>query len=341
MVFTGIQNALIITFALTNFRYSSKPIIMKISILSIALFFSFSFGYAQAQDCSDLFFSEYVEGSGNNKTLEIYNPTGTAIDLSTYEIKRYSNGSPVPTETLTLSGTIQPFSAVVVTNGQTDSVWVAGGGYWSLPIADELYGLGDLHCSGDYPTPMYFNGNDAMTLETITGVVVDIFGKYGDDPGNNGWNDIPPTYTAGDQWWTSWSKDNTLIRKPGVKKGVTENPVLFKINEEWDSIPKDVFDSLRFHTCDCEVLGIGEKINVQSIAIYPNPLTGSSVTVDASMDVTKLELVNLIGQVIWETAIGLPSRQVQVDLPSDLEGIYLLRVYFTDSRSAMQKLVIR
>jgi hypothetical protein len=312
---------------------------MKQIILSIALLFSFSLVFSQ--DCTELFFSEYVEGSGNNKTLEIYNPSANPIDLGEYEIKRYSNGSPVPTETLSLSGTIQPYSAVVVTNGQTDSVWVSNGGYWSLPIDDELYDLGDLHCSGDYPTPMYFNGNDALTLETITGVVVDIFGKYGDDPGENGWNDIPPNYIAGDQWWTSWSKDKTLVRKPGVKKGVTENPALFKINEEWDSIPKDSFDSLRFHTCDCEALGIEEQVGSHSMAIYPNPLTGNRVTVDASFEFLKLELMNLMGQLVWESGTGLPSRHSTVELPVNLEGVYLLRVYFTDDRSAMQKLVIR
>lgn len=91
-----------------------------------------------AQDCNDLFFSEYVEGSANNKTLEIYNPTSNAVDLSLYVIKRYSNGSPFPTEELILSGTLQPKDVVVVTNGQTDSLWVSNGGYWSLPISDEL-----------------------------------------------------------------------------------------------------------------------------------------------------------------------------------------------------------
>ena len=44
-----------------------------------------------AQDCSDLFISEYVEGSGNNKALEIYNPTTTSIALNGYKIERYSN----------------------------------------------------------------------------------------------------------------------------------------------------------------------------------------------------------------------------------------------------------
>jgi predicted extracellular nuclease len=45
-------------------------------------------------DCSDLFISEYVEGSHNNKALEIYNPTDTDINLNgTYDLVRYSNGA--------------------------------------------------------------------------------------------------------------------------------------------------------------------------------------------------------------------------------------------------------
>ncbi len=52
--------------------------------------------------CSDLFFSEYVEGYANNKAVEIYNPTGDAINLSGYSIARFSNGSTTaapPTQT--------------------------------------------------------------------------------------------------------------------------------------------------------------------------------------------------------------------------------------------------
>ena len=45
--------------------------------------------------CSDLFISEYVEGYANNKAIEIYNPTGDAIQLSDYSLARFSNGSTV------------------------------------------------------------------------------------------------------------------------------------------------------------------------------------------------------------------------------------------------------
>jgi hypothetical protein len=39
----------------------------------------------------DLFFSEYAEGSSNNKYLEIYNPTEAAVSLALYAYPRVSN----------------------------------------------------------------------------------------------------------------------------------------------------------------------------------------------------------------------------------------------------------
>ncbi len=36
---------------------------------------------------SDLFFSQYIEGSGNNKCVEIYNGTGAAVNLNGYSIE--------------------------------------------------------------------------------------------------------------------------------------------------------------------------------------------------------------------------------------------------------------
>jgi predicted extracellular nuclease len=55
---------------------------------------------------SELFFSEYVEGTSNNKALEIYNPSAAAIDLSVYKVKLYANGASVPTSTQILSGNV-------------------------------------------------------------------------------------------------------------------------------------------------------------------------------------------------------------------------------------------
>ena len=46
-----------------------------------------------AVDSENLFFSEYIEGSSNNKVLEIYNPTGSAVDLSEYKVQQSNNGA--------------------------------------------------------------------------------------------------------------------------------------------------------------------------------------------------------------------------------------------------------
>jgi len=64
-----------------------------IKILLSVSFLCFSI-FAHGQ-CDELFFSEYVEGYANNKALEIYNPTGEAVNLSDYSIARFSNGSTV------------------------------------------------------------------------------------------------------------------------------------------------------------------------------------------------------------------------------------------------------
>jgi hypothetical protein len=309
--------------------------------LVLSSFFALVSFALMAQDCSNLFISEYVEGSANNKTLEIYNPTGNPVDLSLYVIRRYSNGSPVPTESLILSGTIQPKDVVVVTNGQTDSLWVQNGGYWSLPISEELYNLGDLHCSGVYPTPMYFNGDDAMTLETTTGGVIDIFGKIGEQP-ENGWNDIPPSYTAGSQFWTSWTEDQTLIRKFSVKKGVTANPALFMVHTEWDSIPEDTFDSLGFHRCDCGSLGIGDyRIDAPSVLIYPNPAAGNELNVDVSVGWRTSEITTVTGQLVRRYEKETAVRRDVLDISRIGKGLYLVRFIFDDQTSVIHKVMIR
>ena len=63
---------------------------MKQFLLSVSVLFAMS---VNAQDCSELFISEYVEGTSQNKAIEVYNPTDASIDLSNYTIERYSNGA--------------------------------------------------------------------------------------------------------------------------------------------------------------------------------------------------------------------------------------------------------
>ena len=75
----------------------------------------------------DLFINRYISGSSNNKGLEIYNPTGTSVNLSFYVLELWSNGAgpsysnPVttqatPTATLHLSGTLPAGGTVEILN---------------------------------------------------------------------------------------------------------------------------------------------------------------------------------------------------------------------------------
>ena len=47
---------------------------------------------------SDLFFSEYVEGTSNNKALEIFNGTAAPVNLATegYNVQMYFTARPRP-----------------------------------------------------------------------------------------------------------------------------------------------------------------------------------------------------------------------------------------------------
>ncbi len=181
--------------------------------------------------CDEIFISEYVEGSGFNKALELYNPTANPINLNNYRLAQYNNGSSTPGVYSTLSGIIQPYGTrVLVLDKRTGN-----------PATDP-----DLAAKADTfmnPTNtaevLYFNGDDAIVLERLNGTVVDIFGKIGEDPGS-AWGSGGNT-----------SANHTLVRKPGITQGVTTSPSFFDPNDEWIAYPQDFFDSLGTHLSAC------------------------------------------------------------------------------------------
>jgi hypothetical protein len=311
-----------------------------------------------SQDCTDLFISEYVEGSSQNKAIEIYNPTPNAIPLDDYVLKRYANGETTTNYIMNLLQTggpthIQPNDVIVITNGQ-----VTPNEYGS--VSEELYNLGDLHCSGDHSnSPMYFNGNDAVTLERKNGTIVDLFGKVGQDPGE-GWTNITDStiiwypggvethstivnYAAGDVFWIAWTQNHTLVRKPAVKKGVKSNPILFKVHEEYDSLPENFYDSLGFHTCQCETAmakedpGLPEK----EFFCYPNPVLHKEFIVKGTDLIESVELYNALGQVVKQQHNAFRRGDLLVSIPELREGLYLVKVNFAGHDWKVGKIMVR
>jgi len=74
---------------------------------------------------TDLFISEYIEGSSNNKAVEIFNGTGASVDLSAYAIRRYDNGSSSVGATIALSGTLADGEVFVVANSSANAAILA------------------------------------------------------------------------------------------------------------------------------------------------------------------------------------------------------------------------
>lgn len=153
---------------------------------------------------SELYISEYVEGSSNNKYLELYNPTEQTIDLSQYALDLNTNGGSNWSNDgsgfknyTELSGTLAAKSTIVYKNANA-----------------EIYDGEATECSA-----VNFNGNDPIGLFK-NGKLIDIVGTF-----NGGSADF--------------AKDVTLRRKASVNApSTTYNP------NDWDELSKDDISGL-------------------------------------------------------------------------------------------------
>ena len=140
--------------------------------------------YTKSGGATDLIISEYVEGSSYNKAIELYNGTGSSIDLSNYSLKKQTNGAGDFGNELTLSGTLANNDTyVIVSNAGTPNL---SGNTW-VDLATNSQALN-------------FNGNDAVALYK-NGVQLDVVGVVNQT--------------------SDWGKDVTLVRKSSVTSPTT------------------------------------------------------------------------------------------------------------------------
>ena len=118
---------------------------------------------------TELYLSEYVEGSSNNKALEIKNETSASVSLSNYSIKKQTNGTGAWSTGLILSGTLAVNGKfVIVNNGMASTCY-------SITTANVSTAAGE----------MTFNGNDAIGLFK-NGVLIDGIGTFNGGTANFG-----------------------------------------------------------------------------------------------------------------------------------------------------------
>ena len=323
----------------------------KLILLMVAIAIS---QFIIAQDCTELFISEYVEGSGNNKAIEIYNPTLEAIDLSDYQLVRYSNGGFEP-HAVGLTGTIEAEDAFVVVLEKLDP----NGTGFEQPVDSALQEKADIFLCPVYEVNkmMYFNGNDAVTLEKSNGDVIDIFARVGSPDPENGWTDITDTtitwnnggvpedyhitdYIVGPLFWLSWTKDHTLVRKQNVMHGVVDNPDVFVVTMEWDSLPKNTFENLGEHLCDCHENSIADNSLNINVTLFPNPVTNGEVNIDSEENMAAVELLNTLGQTIIRENLQSGTKTHSLKLNSINNGVYFVKVTFKGNNTLVRKIVI-
>ena len=191
---------------------------------------SFMYSY---EFVSDLFFSEYIEGSGNNKALEIYNPTDVGIDLAGYTIGGTSNEATdweyFYTFPDTVALTVAPMSTFVIADAGSDQ---------------ELLALADWAAA--YPGPTSYNGNDARGLFRIVGLDTILIDAVGDVN-----NPTAADYAAAGM--EDAMGEHTLVRKASLTMG---NPDWMMsagtdaASSEWVIFPQNTFRFLGTHPHD-------------------------------------------------------------------------------------------
>ena len=166
-----------------------------------------------------LIISEYIEGSSNNKALELYNTSLDTVDLSNYKILKITNGGSWDEQTFYLTGFLGPNSTYVLSHSSASST------------------INDV---SDVQVNLNHNGNDALAL-SFNDSIIDQIGMEGDSP-SEGW------FVAG---VSTATKNHTLRRKLTFTNGNTnwENSAGTDIeNSEWIVLEQDDFSGLGSHS---------------------------------------------------------------------------------------------
>ena len=261
---------------------------MKKIVVALLAIVSLTFAAA-----GDLFISEYIEGSGNNKALEIFNASGATVSLDNYRIAQANNGGgwekyhTFPAGAEIAAGDVWVMVTDAIDTGVTG---------FDPANADEVlsYNPDDV--------VVFFNGNDARGLEYTSDAgtsweLVDVFGVP---------TDATNFTIAG---VADATKEHTVVRKSTVTAGNTDWAVSAGTtteDSEWIVTEQNDFSNLGSHTMG------GSSIENNSVAShillsnYPNPFNPSTTinySLENAANVT-VAVYNTAGEVVANLVSG-------------------------------------
>lgn len=189
-------------------------------LILVSIIFNFSSARSVNATTNDLFISEYIEGSSNNKALEFYNGTGSTINLAAgnYTISFYFNGDTTAGSIIPLTGSVNDGDVYVLADIDANG-----------SIKSEADQLDDAN---------FFNGDDVIIL-TKGNTILDVIGELGVDPGT--------------QWGSGSSgfQNHTQRRIASVCEGDTNASDTFTTNE-WSGFGQNNTDNIGSHTANCD-----------------------------------------------------------------------------------------
>ena len=199
---------------------------MKAHLLSLVFLISGGLSIVLAQ--APLFFSEYAEGSANNKYLEIYNPTDSIVFLDNYAFSSVTNAPTLVGQyenwnNFDAGDSIAPGAVYIICHESAD---------------DYILALANMHHN------TLSNGNDGYALVYGTESdyqIIDFIGDFNGDPGS-GWD------VAG---VSNGTKDHTLVRKFSVSQGNLDWTLSAGTNaedSEWIVFDQNEWSYLGSHT---------------------------------------------------------------------------------------------
>jgi hypothetical protein len=169
---------------------------------------------ACVQNAPALLITEYVEGSSNNKAIELTNVGNAPADLDALgaAVSVYFNGNTSAGAVVNLSGVIAPGEQFVLADNNAAGAVLA--------VADQI------------TSSSLWNGDDAIVL-TVNGDVADSLGQVGTDPGSY-WGTTSTVKT----------QNQTLRRDASVTAGDTDPSDAFDPADEWIEFAQDDFSGL-------------------------------------------------------------------------------------------------
>ena len=263
-----------------------------------------------------LYFSEYIEGSGNNKALEIYNPTDHTVSLDNYSIAGSDDGQGFKMDSADMyyfpQGTVlRPGTVFVLANSGADTS--------ILKVAN------DTLASNEDGYVCSFNGNDARVLIQKIGnngmAWIDQIGNGNENPAGGGWD------VAG---VTDATIGHTLLRKASVKMGTTDwgsSAGSDAGNSQWIVESKNYFDNIGLPTS--AVTGISNNTLAENISIYPNPGNGQlninlNNTFKGSVTV---RVMDMTGRVVYRFVFkNVMNQRLPVDISNEPSNLYFISI---------------